>query len=128
MSIDRDRREPRVGDRLVRAREAIIAERKLRDYALNPDHPDGGPKARVFATVLDIDRDNWRHLRDELLRALPGGRVDRINSGTHATTYGVRLVIRGRNDREARVITAWQLHDGIPHLVTVYVDVASHGA
>lgn len=128
MSIHPDRREPRLGDRLARASEAIIDERKLRDYALNRDHPHGGPKARVFATVFGIESHDWEHLRAELLRALPGGRVDRINAGPCATTYGVTLSIRGRNDREARVITAWKLHEGVPHLVSVYIDVASLGA
>ncbi|MHB1537120.1 MAG: DUF6883 domain-containing protein [Solirubrobacteraceae bacterium] len=44
----------RIGDPLPRAGEAIISVRKLRDYALNPDHPQGGPKARVFAAVLHL--------------------------------------------------------------------------
>ncbi len=128
MSTDPASEEPRIGDHLPRALEAIIDERKLRDYALNPDHPVGGPKARLFATVLDIGSDHWEHLRGELLRTLPEGKVDRINAGPYATTYGVRLAIRGLNHREARVITAWQLHDGVPGLVTVYIDVASLGA
>jgi hypothetical protein len=125
MSIDPDRTQPCLGDRLARASEAIIDERKLRDYALNPDHPQGGPKARVFASVFGIGSHDWEHLRAELIRTLPGGRVDRIRAGLYATTYGVTLAIRGRNDREARVITAWKLRDGVPHLVSVYVDVAS---
>jgi len=33
-----------------------VSEAKLRDYVLNPAHPQGGPKARVFAAVLGITR------------------------------------------------------------------------
>jgi len=45
---------------------AQVSEAKLRDYVLNPAHPQGGPKARVFAAVLGITRTDWQYLRRQL--------------------------------------------------------------
>lgn len=87
----------------------------------------GGPKARVFASVLGLSSSDWEHLRDELLRTLPNGRVERIDANRYATTYRVALTIHGLNGRDARVITAWRLDDGVPRLVTAYVDVDALG-
>lgn len=89
MSADADDGELRVGDRLPKARDAIVLVTKLRDYALRADHPVGGPKARVFAGVLGLMSSNWKHLRDEILGTLPGGRVARIDVNSYATTYRV---------------------------------------
>src|SRR6266542_58059 len=42
---------------------------KLEDYSLNPSHRAGRHKARVFAAVLGITRENQQVLREALLRA-----------------------------------------------------------
>jgi hypothetical protein len=34
--------------------DAVVDIRKLRDYCLNPAHPRGRNKARVFASVLGL--------------------------------------------------------------------------
>lgn len=121
-SVDPEHNTPCLGDALPRAKEAVIPVAKLCDYALNPDHPEGGPKARAFASVLGITGDSWEHLRDEMLRTLPTGRISRINANLFATTYGVRLVVRGLNGRDAPITTAWKLVGGIPHFVSARVD------
>ena len=41
-------------DALPQHDKAVISAAKLRDYALNPDHPKGSDKARVFAMVLGM--------------------------------------------------------------------------
>jgi filamentous hemagglutinin len=40
-------------------RRVIIDPRKLTGYALDPDHPVGCHKARVFQQVLGFTRDNY---------------------------------------------------------------------
>ena len=42
--------------RLPNADRAMIDLAKLRDYCLNPLHPEGKHTARVFAAVLNIRR------------------------------------------------------------------------
>ncbi len=53
--------------RLPHAELAQVPPAKLRDYVLNPTHPQGGPKSRVFAAVLGITRADWQYLRQQLL-------------------------------------------------------------
>ncbi len=44
----------RVNIKLPNPEEAIIDSQKLSGYCLNPDHPDGQHKARVFQAVLGL--------------------------------------------------------------------------
>ena len=48
---------------------AIVDIVKLHDYCLNPLHPRGRHKARVFRSVLGLTQADAEILRDELLRA-----------------------------------------------------------
>jgi hypothetical protein len=49
--------------------KAILDIRKIEDYCLNPSHPRGRHKARVFREALDLQRDDAAWLRDALLEA-----------------------------------------------------------
>lgn len=123
MSDDPDYAELGVGDPLPRPREAVVPPAKLRDYALSSGHPMGGSKARVFAAALGFVKDDWESLRDELLQALPGARIGHVRVSPYGVTYGLALPVRGPNGREASVMTAWRLREGVPYLVTAYVDL-----
>jgi hypothetical protein len=48
---------------------AVVDLVKLRDYCLNPSHPRGRHKARVFAASLGITARNAELLRNALLHA-----------------------------------------------------------
>ncbi len=54
------------------AEQAIIDGRKLADYALNPSHPVGGNKAKVFEKALGYTKDN----ADQLLAKIRQGVKD----------------------------------------------------
>jgi hypothetical protein len=78
-----------VSDRfqLPRARDAVIPTEKLVAYALDPDHPRGRHKARVFAAALGIGKSDWKYLRDQILEAVVdadvrGTRITRMASST----------------------------------------------
>ena len=58
--------------RLPRIDRAAIPTEKLVGYALDPSHPRGRHKARVFSAALAIDRADWRYLHEQLT----GGVVD----------------------------------------------------
>lgn len=45
----------------------IIPEAKLTHYALDPNHPKGGDKARVFKSALGIELKDWEYLRTQVL-------------------------------------------------------------
>jgi len=63
--------EPQVGQSLPNAANAHIDLDKLSRYALDPDHPVGRNKARVFRNALAIEQRDAEYLRDAILRALP---------------------------------------------------------
>jgi excisionase family DNA binding protein len=81
------------GLELPRRNEAHIAPGKLRDYVLDPDHPQGRHKARVFAAGLGIYREDWEYLRNEILLGVLKAPV------TAATSYAA----------ERRVLTREQV-------------------
>jgi uncharacterized protein DUF6883 len=55
--------------RLPHGDQAILDKRKIEDYCLNPSHPRGRHKARVFREALDLQRSDASWLRDALLEA-----------------------------------------------------------
>jgi hypothetical protein len=58
---------------LPNAVDAILDIRKIADYCLNPTHPRGRHKARVFREALNLQRDDAAWLRDTLLVAARTG-------------------------------------------------------
>jgi hypothetical protein len=55
--------------KLPNAAHAFVDIEKVQDYCLNPDHPRGKHKARVFQAVLGLTADDAESLRDSLLTA-----------------------------------------------------------
>ncbi len=55
--------------RLPNPNDAVVDVRKLRDYCLNPLHPRGRNKARVFASVLGLTANDAEMLREALISA-----------------------------------------------------------
>jgi Domain of unknown function (DUF6883) len=110
--------------RLPRADEAIIPREKLTRYALDPSHPRGAHKARVFASALGLRADDWRFLRDQILAALPESPV----RGTRITPFGVAyevvVTIDGLNGATAPVVTTWLIErNAPPRLTSTWVDI-----
>lgn len=54
---------------LPKRNEAVLDIRKIEDYCLNPSHPRGRHKARVFREALGLQRSDAGWLRDVLLKA-----------------------------------------------------------
>jgi hypothetical protein len=87
---------------LPRAREAVIPTDKLVSYALNPDHPRGRHKARVFRSALGIGSGDWRYLHDQLLAAVVGAPVRATRITPFGVLYDVVVLIDGLNGRPIR--------------------------
>jgi len=124
---DRAQDGPRVGELLPNADAAKIDAAKLVSYGLDPDHPVGKHKATVFARALGIEIDNWAYLRDRILNELPrhpvcGSRPPR--SEHEGFTWEVLIPVNGlgaQAGRALKVITAWEIIEGRPELVTLRV-------
>jgi hypothetical protein len=82
---------------MPRAFEAVVPEEKLAGYALDPAHPRGRHKARVFSSALGIEQGDWRYLRDQLVDDVKEAPVD----GMRITLFGVLYEVLDRRGRRA---------------------------
>ena len=108
--------------KLPHAENADVDIRKLTNYCLNPDHPVGKHKARVFESALGLTAEDATILRDALLQAV---------SETEATPgevddYGRRFTIDFKMRTEAgkaTVRSGWIIRTGedFPRLTTCFV-------
>ncbi len=60
----------RLAIKLPNAANAYVDLAKLHDYCLNPEHPRGQHKARVFAQALGLTAVHAEELRQNLLDAV----------------------------------------------------------
>ena len=51
-------------------KHACIDDQKLVGYCLNPEHPEGRHKARVFYSALGLSQSDWPLLKEALLHAV----------------------------------------------------------
>ena len=115
---------PTIGSPLPDADEAIIAQRKLESYVLDPGHIDGRHKARVFHSTLGIASEDWRYLHDAILAGLRDAPVSAMEDTPHGLRCTVVMSVQGLNDQRHDVLTAWLVEEGQPpRLVTAYVDL-----
>ena len=92
---------------------AIVEISKLRDYCLDPRHPRGRHKARVFVSTLGLGQGDAELLRSALLDA---AREDEAVAG-ESDEYGNRYTIDFkliRGGREATIRSGWILLRGEP--------------
>ena len=111
--------------RLPGAERATIPTDKLVRYALNPDHPVGKHKARVFASALGIRNQDWRYLHDQILAALTDAPVRSTRITPFGVAYEVVVAIDGLNGATLPVVTTWivEVPDAPPRLTTTWVDI-----
>ena len=101
---------------------AIVDIRKLADYCLNPSHPRGRHKARVFRQVAGLQQSDAAWLRDALLEAAPAGEAVAVATDGWGTHWRLDVTIR-RHRKSAVVRTIWIVRTGedLPRLVTCWV-------
>jgi len=110
--------------RLPGAARATIPTDKLVNYALDPNHPRGRHKARVFASALGIGAADWRYLHDQILEALADAPVRSTRITSFGVAYEVVVLIDGLNGATVPVVTTWIVERGAaPRLTSTWVDV-----
>ena len=102
--------------------KAIVDDQKLVGYCLDPEHPRGKHKARVFAQALGFTAANASELREHLLAAA----ATEDATPTGSDKYGERFVIESeaRGPKGSAVIrSSWILRTGedSPRLTSCYV-------
>lgn len=76
--------------KIPHAASAVVPERKINGYLLNPAHPVGGSKA-LFFIRHGFSPGHWEDLKLVLLRHLAENEV----AGLEHTRYGTRFVVDG---------------------------------
>ena len=108
--------------RLPSGDQAILDMRKIEAYCLNPSHPRGRHKARVFREALGLQRSDASWLRDVLLEAARSGEA--FHDGEDAWGAHWRLDATVTRQEESVVVrTIWIVRTGesVPRFVTCWV-------
>jgi hypothetical protein len=108
---------------LANADKAVIDNKKIDGYALNPDHPDGSHKARVFKSALGYDRDNSQGLVDQIRDGVQRQAAVPKEIDEHGTRFGVDIPVTGPTGKSATVRTGWIYDPGseVPRLTSARV-------
>ena len=101
---------------------AVVPLEKLTEYALNPDHPSGRHKARVFKAALGLTLDDAVFMQTTLQNAAKQNEA----IPEEPTPYGERYVIDftlTTDDGTATIRSAWMVRkdEDFPRLTTCYV-------
>jgi hypothetical protein len=111
--------------KLPNAENAFVDIAKLRDYSLNPNHPEGKHKARAFLEKLSISRNDAELLRKLILGAILMAEAKEQKP----TQYGRRFVVDFELQRGVGVVlyravvrTAWIIRndEDFPRLTTCF--------
>lgn len=108
--------------RLPHGDAAIFDLRKIADYCLNPSHPRGRHKARVFRDALGLKQSDAVWLRDAVLGAARSNEALMMFEDDWGRHWRLDATIE-RQGRHAVVRTIWIVRTGesVPRFVTCWV-------
>ena len=107
--------------KLPNVKLAVVPERKVTLYLLNPAHPAGGSKASFFLR-FGFTAGNWREMAGALLRLARENDVVETEDTPHGRRYVVDGVLAAPDGSRLNVRTAWYIHPGsdAPQFVTAH--------
>jgi hypothetical protein len=108
--------------KLPNCESAIVDLQKIRDYCLDPEHPRGKHKARVFEKALGITRTDSRDLKRLIEIGVLESDCEEGATDSYGGRYSVDMAI-SRNGMQATIRTAWIIksNEQNPKLTTCYV-------
>ena len=96
---------------------------KLDEYVLNPEHRRGRHKARVFAAVLGVTREN-QHVLANALREAAANSDAAVATGNYGygETFELRIALTTEQGT-ATIVSAWIVREGedFPRLTTCFI-------
>jgi hypothetical protein len=97
--------------RLPHGALAVIDIRKIEDYCLNPSHPRGRHKARVFRDVLGLTQEDGAWLRDALLQAAESAEAVPLTTDVWGAQWRIDAQMT-RHGRTVVVRSVWIIRTG----------------
>ena len=109
---------------LLNAKHAVIDPKKMVSYALNPNHPHGGNKARVFESALGYNPSNVDTLATRVHQGVLNSPAVIKDATQHGQLLGVNMPILGVNGETVIVRTGWiyEPEAVVPRMTTIFVD------
>lgn len=107
---------------LFNAASAVLDPAKLYAYVLNPDHPVGRNKARVFRSVLGVTEADAAMLEAALLAAVQAQEAVLERTDAYGAHHSVEFVLNV-GGRSARVRSLWivRTDEDFPRFVSAFV-------
>ncbi|HVQ36135.1 MAG TPA: DUF4157 domain-containing protein [Pyrinomonadaceae bacterium] len=107
---------------LNNAENGVINPNKIINYALDPDHPIGGNKAKVFKSALGYDRSNSQGLVDQIRNGVKEIPATPQLADKWGTRFAVDIPVKGPSGN-AVVRTGWIYDPGsdVPRLTSLRV-------
>lgn len=110
------------------AARADVAIEKLTEYCLNPHHPRGRHKARLFWSVLGLDFRHAIWLRDALIEAARAGEAKASERDRYGQRYVLDFEMVGpRGSAGIRSLWIVRVGEDIPRLTSCYVLMRRQG-
>jgi len=109
------------GHALPNAHTAFVADAKIRDYLLNPQHPGNGGKAAFF-TSYGFSLGDWPKLAEALRKHAVTHAVTRTRPNPYGTCYEIRGRLGSPDRSNPSVLSVWVIDpsSGSPRFVTAY--------
>lgn len=92
--------------KLPKAHLAVIYEKKITDYLLNVQHPDGKSKAAFFIKG-GFEIENWSALAHALLQHPFAHDVFPIQKTDHGVKYTVKCAMTTPSGRAPCIVSVW---------------------
>ena len=108
--------------KLPNAERAVVDVRKLRHYCLNPEHPRGQHKARVFKSALGWTAEQAEDVRRRLLEAVLREDASFLGADDYGQRYTLDFGVQGVGG-VATVRSLWIIRYGedFPRFASCYV-------
>ncbi len=108
--------------KLPNAEQAIVDPPKIRDYCLNPEHPRGKHKARIFKSALGLTKQDAAEFITEIKDRIQEEDCEKGEGDQYGQRYTVDIPIE-RKSLKAVVRTCWIIKrdEMNPRLTTCYL-------
>lgn len=108
---------------LLNAEHAVVDYRKLSTYSLDPTHPTGGHKARVFQSALGYNPTNSVVLASRVQEGILTAPAKVLDANQHGQRMAVDMPILGANGETVIVRSGWiyEPDAAVPRMTTIFV-------